>query len=295
MAFAAKNKKWLGYALYVVLVTFFLLYYRFPTQAVEEFVEVSLSKINPELGFKAERIGPWIPAGLRINGGRIYLKDTPASEVFKADSMYIGPRLLKLARGEYSFDLSGTAYSGNISGSLHGRDKNAAIYESALSFKDFDLARYGFLAEQLKRTVTGKLSGDIVYGKDSANAEGNGKADLRLTDGRLQFQAPIFGIGSVDLQNIDLELELGNREIAIVKAEMAGSEVKASLTGSIQLQTDMKLSRLNLKGTLEPLAEFYKNYPEIRELLKSMRKRVKRGQYSFAITGTLGEPRFRLL
>ena len=35
--------------------------------------------------------------------------------------------------------------------------------------------------------------------------------------------------------------------------------------------------------------------PEIRELLKSMKKRVKRGQYFFAITGTLGEPRFRLL
>jgi hypothetical protein len=54
-------------------------------------------------------------------------------------------------------------------------------------------------------------------------------------------------------------------------------------------------SQINLTGTLEPLAEFYKNYPEIRELLKSMRKRVKRGQYFFAITGTLGEPRFKLL
>jgi len=71
--------------------------------------------------------------------------------------------------------------------------------------------------------------------------------------------------------------------------------MKASMTGSIQLQADIKLSQLNLKGALEPLAEFYKNYPEIRNLLKSMKKRVKRGQYFFAITGTLGEPRFRLL
>jgi len=295
MAFAAKNKKWLGYGLYVVLVTFFLLYYLFPTQAVEEFVDNSVSRMNPGLGFKAKRIGPWIPAGLRINGGTIYLKDPTAAEVFKADSVYIGPRILKLARGEYSIDLSGTAYSGNIRGIFHAGDKNGAILQSELSFKDFELAQYGFPAEILKHSVTGKLSGDIVYGKDPANAEGSGKAELRLSGGRLQFQAPIFGIGSVDLQNIDMALELRNREITIVKAEMAGSEVKGSLTGSIQLQPDMKLSQLNLKGTLEPLAEFYKNYPEIRELLKSMRKRVRRGQYSFAITGTLGEPRFRLL
>jgi DNA polymerase I-like protein with 3'-5' exonuclease and polymerase domains len=61
------------------------------------------------------------------------------------------------------------------------------------------------------------------------------------------------------------------------------------------LQKDIRLSQLNLKGTLEPLAEFYKNYPEIRQLLKAMKKRVKRGQYYFTVTGTLGEPKFNLL
>jgi type II secretion system protein N len=285
----------LGYTLYVVLVTLALLYYLFPAQAVEEFVDNSVSRINPELGFKAETIGPWIPAGLRINAGRIYLKDTPVPAVFEADSMYIGPRILKLVRGEYSIDLSGTAYRGDIKGFFHIKEEDGETYESELSFKNFDLAEYAFLAEKLKHRVIGKFSGDIDYAKDSANAGGNGKADLRLTDGQLQFEAPIFGIGSIDLQNIDLELELRNREITIVKAELSGSEVKASVTGSIQLQSDLKLSQLNLKGTLEPLAAFYKNYPEIRELLKSMKKRVKRGQYFFAITGTLGEPRFRLL
>jgi type II secretion system protein N len=209
--------------------------------------------------------------------------------------MYIGPRIMQLVKGVYSIDLSGTAYKGDIYGSLHAKDKHGESFESKLSFKGFDLAEYEFLAGKLKQSVTGKVSGDIVYGKDSANADENGKAELRLTAGRLQLAAPIFGISSVDLQNIDLQLELRNGEITIGKAELAGSEIKASVSGSIQLQPDMKLSELNLKGTLEPLAEFYKNYPEIRELLKSMKKRVRRGQYSFAITGTLAEPKFRLL
>ena len=58
-----------------------------------------------------------------------------------------------------------------------------------------------------------------------------------------------FGISSVDLQNIDLGLELGNREITIVKAELSGVEVKGSMTGTIQLQSDIMRSQLNLKGT----------------------------------------------
>ena len=295
MAFNTKNRKWLGYIIYVVLVTVALLYYLFPAQAVEEFVDNSLSRIHPELGFKADKIGPWIPAGLRINAGRIYLSDTSGPAVFRADTMYIGPRILKLVKGEYSIDFLGTAYKGDLTGSLHSKDEAGETFASELSFKDLDIADYEFLTERFKHRVIGKLSGNIVYDKDSTNAGGSGKADLRLKDGQLQFQAPIFGIGSVDLQNIDLELELRNREITIVRVELSGIEVKASMTGSIQLQSDIKLSQLNLKGTLEPLAEFYKNYPEIRELLKSMKKRVKRGQYFFAITGTLGEPRFRLL
>ena len=295
MAFNTKNRKWLGYIIYVVLVTVALLYYLFPAQAVEEFVDNSLSRINPELGFKADKIGPWIPAGLRINAGRIYLGDTQGPAVFKVDTMYIGPRILKLVKGEYGIDFSGTAYKGDLTGSLHSKDEAGETFASELSFKDLDIADYEFLIERFKHRVIGKLSGNIVYDKDSASAGGSGKADLRLKDGQLQFQAPIFGIGSVDLRNIDLELELRNRAITIVWAELSGIEVKASMTGSIQLQSDIKLSQLNLKGTLEPLAEFYKNYPEIRELLKSMQKRVKRGQYFFAITGTLGEPRFRLL
>ena len=108
---------------------------------------------------------------------------------------------------------------------------------------------------------------DCSTGNDPGrSAAGKGKADLLLTGGQLQFKAPIIGISSVDLQNIQMQLELHNREITVVKAELAGSEMKASMTGTIQLQTDIMLSQLNLKGTLEPLAEFYKNYPEIREL-----------------------------
>ena len=118
---------------------------------------------------------------------------------------------------------------------------------------------------------------------------------MKLTDGRVQFQTPIFGVGSLDLQNIGLELELANGQVTIVRAELAGPEVKADVTGSIQLQPDINDSRLNLRGTLEPLAEFYKNYPDIRDLMQSMKKRVRRGQYSFAVTGTLGKPEFRFL
>ena len=295
MASGTKNKKWFGYALYVVLVTIILLYFLFPAQPVEELLNNSVSRISPEFSFKAEKIRPGIPAGVKITAGKIYLNESPEPAVFIMDSFFIGPQVLKIIKGEYSFDLDGEAYKGDINGTLQltGEDKDIS---SAVTFRNLALAEYSFLAEKFKHRLIGSLSGEIIYSNESAGATGgSGKADLRLSDGQLQFEAPILNINSLDLQSIKLEAELSRREITIIKAELTGSEVNGSMTGSIQLQKDIRLSQLNLKGTLEPLAEFYKNYPEIRQLLKAMKKRVKRGQYSFTVTGTLGEPRFNLL
>jgi type II secretion system protein N len=295
MAFAAKNNKWPGYALYVVLVTLALLYYLFPAQMVEELIESSVSKINPEFVFQAEKIRPWIPPSLRISGGRIYLSNTTGPAVFETGSVNIRPQFMKLLGGKYDLKLSGTAYKGDINGSLHLAGPNGEAIESELFFEDLDLVLYEFLADKFQHKLTGMFSGNVDYARNSAAAPGTGKAVLHLADGQLQLQDPIFGIGSVDLQSINLEMELRNRNVTIVKGELTGVDLNGSLAGSILLQSDLKNSQLNLKGTIEPQAEFYRKYPEIRELLKSMKKRVKRGQYFFTINGTLGQPRFNLL
>ena len=295
MASGSKNKKWLGYALYVVLVTVVLLYYLFPAQSLENFLNNNVSRISPEFSFKAEKIRPGIPAGVNITAGKIYLNNSPGPAVFKTDSFFIGPRILKLIKREYSFDLDGEAYKGDINGTLQliGEDKDIS---SSITLRNLALAEYSFLTEKFKHRLIGSLSGEIIYSNESAGATGaNGSVDLRLSDGQLQLEAPVLNITSIDLQSIKLEAELSRRVITISKGELAGSEVNGTLTGSIQLQKDIRLSQLNLKGTLEPLAEFYKNYPEIRQLLKAMKKRVKRGQYYFTVTGTLGEPKFNLL
>lgn len=296
MASGAKNRKWLGYILYVILVTLMLLYYLFPAEAVEKTLDSGIGRINPALGFQAKEIRLWLPAGLKIDGAQVSMQDGAVTPVFQADSLHIRPRILDAMGGNYGFDLSGRAYSGDMTGSFDSGGENGDLPAGEITFRDFDLAAYEPLAEIFRHTLTGKVSGTIVYGEGSGpGAAEKGRAALRLAHGQLELQAPVFGISAVDLLSVELDLTLRKREITVSRVELTGPEVKASLAGSIQLQTNIMFSQLNLKGSLEPLAEFYKNHPEIREMLKSMRKRAKRGQYSFTITGTLGEPRFRLL
>jgi len=295
MAATAKNKKWLGYFLYVVVVALALLYFLFPSQAVEDVIDRSIARVSPELGFTAGKIRPWLPPGLQVSDGAVNLSDTPGPPVFATESLSVKPAVLKLLRGGYDLEFSGRAYKGDIKGSLILEDKDGETLETELTFKDLDLGLYDFLKAKIQHRLSGMFSGDLAYTKSSGNTAGNGKAELRVTDGQLLFQNPIFNISSVDLQNINLELEMRNRYVTIVRGELSGQELNASLAGSIQLQPNLENSQVNLKGTIEPLAEFYRKYPEIRELLKNMKKRVKRGQYFFAVTGTIAQPRFRLL
>lgn len=296
MAFKAKNKKWLGYFIYVVLVTMVLLYFLFPAEMVEEFVDNSVSRSNPELTFKAGQISPWLPAGLRFVEARVYSGDNSQLPIFRAKSFYAGPQIIKLFKGEYRFQLDGQAYNGDIHGWLDLPDENKKSLAGDINFGNFDLASHEILAKKIDYKIIGSAGGNITFSGNSANIDDlNGKADLRLSDGQLQFKEAIFGIASVDMKSVEFELELKNRQINLIKAELGGSDVKGSLSGSIQLHKDFMQSSLNFKGTVEPLAEFYKNNPNIRELLKNMKKRVKRGQYFFAVTGTLNDPRFKLL
>lgn len=293
---ASKNKKWLGYILYVVLVAVVLLYYLFPTQEIAGILDNSVRSINPALGFKAEKIGLQLPVGLSINDGEIYLNKAPKPAIFKADTLAVRPRVMQFLGGNYQFTLAGTAYKGELHGTFRASAGNKRTLESELTFKDMDLGGYDFLAGMFPPRITGKLRGDVQFSQDPAGvAAENGKAHLQLSNGQLQFQAPIFGISAVDMQNIDLQMQLQRGKVLVDKAKLSGADVKGFMAGTIQLQPDIKQSQLDLMGTLEPTAEFYQSHPDIQELLKSMKKRVKRGQYFFKVTGTLAAPNFSLL
>ena len=163
MAFLQKNKKWLGYVLYVILVTLGLLYYLFPDQTVREFIDNSLSRVNPQLGFAADSIGPHLPVGLNIDNGRVFLNDTPGIPVFTAESLTVSPRVLQFLKGSYSFDLKGKAYGGSLTGDLKATDADGEKLAADLTLVNLDLADYGFLAEKLKHKLLGKLNGNISF------------------------------------------------------------------------------------------------------------------------------------
>ena len=52
------KKKWVGYVIFGILLTLVLLYYRFPSEAIQGFLQARVEKINPQLALSMEKVSP---------------------------------------------------------------------------------------------------------------------------------------------------------------------------------------------------------------------------------------------
>ncbi|MEE9612272.1 MAG: hypothetical protein V3W19_13540, partial [Desulfatiglandales bacterium] len=52
------RKKWVGYTFYGILLTLGLLYYRFPSEVIQGFLQARVEKMNPQLALSMERVSP---------------------------------------------------------------------------------------------------------------------------------------------------------------------------------------------------------------------------------------------
>ena len=59
-------KKWLGYLLFALILTVVLLYYRFPSDAVRDYLQAMAERANPRVVLSLERVKLSLPIGLKF-------------------------------------------------------------------------------------------------------------------------------------------------------------------------------------------------------------------------------------
>ena len=60
------KRKWVLYVLFGIFLTLGLLYYRFPSEAVEGLLRARVEKIDPRLEFSMEKVSPSLTIGLKF-------------------------------------------------------------------------------------------------------------------------------------------------------------------------------------------------------------------------------------
>jgi type II secretion system protein N len=272
-----------------------LLYFRFPSDAVEDYFRARGERAQPPLALSVDRIGPLIPYGLKFAKTRVSLRDSPGSIILNADRISVRPSLLSLlgAKSDYSFSCA--AYKGDTSGNIRlWQNEKARSVDTEIELTDVDLGEYAYLRELIGRTLKGTVSGTIVYnGQYKPILEGSGEANLSLSEGMVELAEPFLTLTSIDFDELEIDMVLNKRKIDVGRLEFKGKQLQGTLSGTITLRKDLAESVLSLSGTIEPFAALFESAEGIQETVAFLRGRIDQGTFTFMIEGTLGQPKIK--
>ncbi|MBN1227655.1 MAG: type II secretion system protein GspN [Deltaproteobacteria bacterium] len=284
------------YVLYGVALTAFLLYFCFPSDALNEYIQSRANNLNTSLYFSVERAKPWLPIGLRLWGTEVSTKNRPRVKLFKADSTLIRPDLWSFLRGEGRYRFKSLAYGGDIKGFVFiEEDGFPENFDTRIEFENIKVGAHKYLKELLGRQIDGTLGGYVNYkGSDKGIMDGAGETSLQLSEGRLELALPFLSMESVDFEDVIIDMYLKDRRVDFKRFELKGSLFTATISGSLRLSNNLLRSAIDLKGTIELFSEFFKNNTGL-EVMGLLRSRMNKGKISFAVYGTLEAPKYKII
>ena len=293
--FVSKHRNLLGYVLYGLVLIALLLYLRFPSDAVKDYIQAEGERANPPFTLSVDHIGPLIPFGLKFVKTRVSLRDSPNTLILKADGLSLRPSLLSLLGGKPDYSFRCAAYKGDTSGSIRLQEEGKkASVDAEIELTNVDLGEYTYLQELIGRTVKGTLSGTIKYnGQYRPMLDGSGEANLSLSEGMVELAEPFLTLKSIDFDEMEIDMVLNKRKINVGHLEFKGKQLQGKLSGTISLGKVLSESALSLSGTIEPFAALFESAEGAQETVAFLRGRLNQGTFTFTIEGTLGQPKIK--
>jgi len=297
--FIWRNKKWAGYALYCIALTGGLLYYRFPTDILRDYLQAIPARMDSRLVLSIDGIRPWLPFGLRFSQTELSLKNRPGSALFRAEGIFLRPDAWSILKGKPELHFDCTAYKGALKGHINAKENGAkGAFDTVTELQDIHIADYKPLQDLMGRHVEGTLGGTITYdGHYNLLMDGTMEADLKVTEGLLEYLNihPLLNFESIEFKEMEIAMVFKKGTINLSRLELKGEQFQGSLSGNITLKGGFSKSVFDLKGSIKPSPAFLKSVAGVAGTMKFIKQRMKKGTLSFAIHGTLGEPQIKFM
>jgi len=286
--------KYAGYTLYAFFVAAVLLYMHFPSKAFQSYLFRTADRMDPPVIFKTGSLDPSFPPGLQFVDPVFSLKKRPETAFFKAQQLSVRPGIASLLWGNVTWFFDASAYGGTLHGHILP-GKGGKIDDFALSLENVRIHEYAFLP-QFGGDLAGNLSAHISYkGPPDRIVSGEGGGDILISKGKIDLKNPLLGLKTLPFGELKARFALKKGSLNLTSVSLDGKGFQGSLTGTIRLNRILDRSRLNLRGTIEPIAEYLetlKGGPALLNLFKGGRTGMKR---SFVIQGTFRAPKFRFI
>jgi type II secretion system protein N len=295
--FFIKYKKWIGYALYGIILTFALLFYRFPSDALTDYLQAAVRSRNPDLSITFKKASLAFPLALRLTGAELFLQKNPENVLFQTNEIIIRPKIWSMFSKNPEYRFTCNVYDGTITGSINlQKNGQEPAFKSSVEFKNIQINDKSPLPAIIKNYIGGVLEGALTYsGGDLFDPKSEGEASLTLSKGAFKLATPILNISNIDFKEVVIKANLKDQLLNISDINLKGDSFLGQASGAITLKNSFKKSLVGFKGSIEPTAVSVQKSAggDAAQLL--LKQSLKKGKLSFIIQGTIDKPSFRLL
>jgi type II secretion system protein N len=243
-------RKYGAYVLFALVVLVLFAWMRMPSEAVRSLVLSALSKNQAGALVHFDSAEHVFPFGFTLTGLTVQTKDGRGLRI-EADTVTAHPALLSLLTGRVALRIQAASMGGRIDGNIAFRDRFSASgpVQADLAFGGINAADCPWLAELLGRAVRGRVDGRLRFeGVPGQWVSGSGHLELALVNGLISLQAPLFGLQEMTFTRMDGNMDLGDGTLKVNRLQVAGNHLQGDFQGSVQLERDLSLSRIALRG-----------------------------------------------
>ena len=292
-----KNKIWLAYTLYAILLTLGFLYILFPSQDVKSYLEATAEDSSIPVHVSIGDVSPSLAFGLNLRATELAYQAAPDKVLLRADRLFVRPGLWSYLQGKMKVCFEGRLNDGSLEGCVQFKENDSDTpFSTSMTLNDILLGKFENLPDLIGHHVEGSLGGSFAYdGKMESLMEGAGEADFRLSNGRIELQRPFLSFDGINFDEVWVKLTLKKRRIDLTHVELKGPDIYGTLTGTISLRRKFMDSGLNLKGTVDSSQSLFEGSEGASVTVNLQGQSLGDGPLSFRVRGTLRNPRFDLI
>ncbi len=276
-------------ALFFTGITFFFIYYLFPSNYVKNIILNNISQINPEIEITISKVKPVFPPGLRFEKVDVINNE---NNLINADFIYIYPAYLSLFSSKTSVNFKCIAYNGKIHGKINiEKNKNNIHITASAKTNNIDLSKIPQINRLDKIKISGILNGPVDYELNTKKKE-KALFTLTLSESKIIFSNPVYSLHEIEFKTVDAKFSIQGRDVNINKCEFSGPYMDGNFSGKLYIKNSVEQSRINISGTIQPHDKIIDSIKKVFPVIDMLKKNSIAIKLPFKINGVVADPKF---
>ncbi len=254
------RSKSLPYLLYILLATLISFYWLFPEHAIKDIVADQIRQVRPDLTIHITRIRPVMPPGLKLSDVQVTTADGLPVDM---DQVWLYPKWSSLLRFKPAVKFRMTLYEGRLNGVASRANRQMAV---DADFADLQIKALP-LVDLLPVDITidplqpGYITG-TVSARSGPNNRPQAEARIQINDVRFELSTDLIALEPIKISQMNTHLALDTQRWQVKQCRFNGPQIDGRINGTVLPRHPFNQSRLDLKATLEPKADFLAQFSE---------------------------------